>query len=392
MTSTLDMIGYSLVFPVLAPLLLNSKLAFFATDTPVEVRTTVLGALFAIFGVLQFFGASLIGALADHFGRYKAFLGSIGVSIFGYLLMALSVYWQDLTFLFVGRAITGLCSGNFALAQSATADLTDVHHRSKAFGVLSAVSGLGWVAGPWVGGKLANPEWLFGSGAFLFAAIAAILNLFVVLLFYTETWSRKEAHTGLLDTIKDLGLVFHHQKLRIILMTYLLFSTGWGFFLIFSPTFLVQRFSLTSSEIGDIFVYMSVVWFFVSMFLNKELIGRCSLRALILSGMVISFVGVLLFLLPETLWPYWIFIPIALTGGALAYVNLNSLLSLSASEKMQGRAMGAGGSMWAIAQIIAPLAAGVLAGWNMYSPLFVGALIILCAFIYFITKPRLPES
>lgn len=390
MTYTLDLVGYSIVFPVLAPLLLNHKLHFFSSDVPDIARTTMLGLMFAIFGITQLIGAPIAGALADHYGRYKIFLGSIGLSILGYLVMAISVYLQSLSLLFLGRAITGFCSGNFALAQSTAADLTDAKHRSKAFGILLGVGGLGFVAGPWIGGKLANPDWLFGSGAFIFATVAAIINFFVVQFFFVETWKRKEEHkkTSLLCTIKDMRTVFHQKTFRILLSTNLLFSIGWGFFLIFAPTFLVQRFTLTADKIGDIYAYQALIWFFTSMFLNKELAAKFSLRSLILFGTLLAAVGVALFVAPSTLWPYWLVIPIALFGGALSWVNQGAILSLEASDHMQGRVMGVNGSLWSIGQIIAPLAAGPLAGWNMYSPLMVGAVIIFFSYLYFLIAYR----
>jgi DHA1 family tetracycline resistance protein-like MFS transporter len=383
LTYTLDLVGFSIVFPVLAPLLLNPDLHFFQAGTSEIAKTSMLGFLFAAFGITQFFGAPVAGALADHYGRYRVFLATIALSFFGYVLMALSIYLQSIAWLMVGRMVTGFCSGNFSLAQSATADLTDTKHRSKAFGILIGAGGLGFVAGPWIGGKLANPEWLFGSGAFLFAAIAALINFFMIYFFFIETWKRKEAHVKLLSTFKDMRIVFHQKKLRTILTAYLIFSIGWSFFLMFSPTYLVQKFSLGSSEIGDIYAYMALIWFFVAMYLNKELIAKLSLRSLILSGALIASLGVALYIYPDTLWPYWFIIPVALLGGALSWVNLGTLLSVEASDAMQGRAMGVSGSMWSLGQIIAPLAAGPLAGWNIYSPLLAGAACILLCAIYF---------
>ncbi len=273
LTWTLDLVGYSIVFPVLAPMLLGSDFNFFDTGTAVATRTTVLGLLFAIFGVAQFFGGPLWGALADHYGRYKIFLGTIGISIVGYGIMAVSIFWQSLPWLFVGRILTGFSSGNQGLAQSAVADLTDAKDRSRAFGILMGVGGLGFVAGPWFGGELANPNWLFGSGAFIFAGVAAVINFLAVLFFFSESWKPKHGHAeaGLLKTFKDIRLVFHQKTLRVILTTFLLFSVGWAFFLVFSPTFLVQKFSMGSEMLGKVYAYMALVWFFVSMYLNKEL-------------------------------------------------------------------------------------------------------------------------
>lgn len=390
MTYALDLVGYSIVFPVLAPLLLNPHLHFFSPDVSELVKTTTLGLIYALFGIAQFIGAPLSGALADHFGRYKVFVWSIALSVLGYFIMAYSIYEEDLFWLFFGRALTGLCSGNFALAQSATADITKTESRSKAFGILLGVGGLGFVVGPWFGGKLANPDWLRGSGAFIFAGVAALINLIMVFFFFTETKKGKKDSTklDLLSTIKDIRLVFHVKTLRIILITQLLYLTGWAFYVIFSPTYLVQKFSLNSDKIGDFFAYMAIWWCFGSMYLNKELTGKFSIRQLSFVGMCIGGFSLVCFLLPGTLWPYWLILAINQIGGSLAWVNLGALLSVNASEDMQGRAMGVGGSMWSFGQIIAPLIAGPLAGWNMYAPITVGALCIFTAFIYFLIAFR----
>lgn len=388
MTYTLDLIGYSIVFPVLAPLLLNSELHFFEAGTSEWVRTTVLGLVYAFFGIAQLIGSPLNGALADHYGRYRVFLGTIGLSVIGYIVMAFSIYEQSLALLFIGRGITGLCSGNLSLAQSATADLTTPKNRSKAFGILLGVGGLGFVVGPWVGGKLANPDWLFGSGAFIFAAVASFINLVMVFFFFTETWKpqKKAIEVHLFSTIKDIRLVFHVKELRTILITQFFFLTGWAFFIVFSPTYLVQRFSLGSDRIGDFFAYMALWWTFSSIYLNKELLGKFSLKQLTLTGMLVGGISLIFFLTASSLWPYWIIFAFNQLGGALAWTNLGAMLSINASEDMQGRAMGVGGSMWSFGQIIAPLVAGPLAGLNMHLPLAVGALCIFAAFFYFIKK------
>lgn len=385
-TYTLDLVGYSIVFPVLAPLLLNPNLHYFPSDTPESVRTTMLGILFAAFGVSQFFGAPMTGALADHYGRYKVFLGSIGLSVIGYCVMAWGLYIQSISWLFVGRIFTGLCSGNCALAQSATADLTEIQHRSKAFGILLGVGGLGFIAGPWIGGKLANPLWLSGSGAFIFAAIAALINWVIVYFFFAETLRPSSAENFTFNAFKKMRLVFHEKNLRIILMTYLFFAIGWGLFLIFSPTFLVQRFALGSDKIGYLFAYMAMIRFFCSTFLNKELASKFSIRKLILMGNTTGAVGVLLFLTPGEPWAYWFIIPIALAGGALSWINLGAILSINAPESMQGRVLGVSGSIWSIAQIVAALVAGFLAGWNIYSSLLLGALFLILSFVYFLVR------
>ncbi len=385
MTFFLDMLGYSIAIPVLAPLLLDPQLHYFAPEATTTLRTTILGTLFALFGIAQLIGAPLIGTLADHYGRYRVFLGTIGINTVGYAILVFGVYEQSLFWLFVGRTVTGFGSGNFPLAQSATADLTETENRSKAFGILMGTGSFGWVVGPWFGGRLANPDWLFGSGAFLFAGIASALNLVIIFFFFVETWTKKEGHAAtLFQSFKDIALVFQNKALRILLITYLLFALGWGFYLIFAPTFLVQKFSLGPNMIGDIYAYLSLIVFFVMTVLNKELASYFSIRSLLNMGLFASGLSCILFILPNTLWLYWIIIPIWGFAGGICWTNLGAILSMRAPQNMQGRALGAGGSMWSIGQIVSPLLAGLLAGWNMYSPLALGSILLFFSFIFFL--------
>ncbi len=389
MTYFLDLVGYSIVFPVLAPLLLNPDLHFFSPEASTSLRTTILGVIFACFGVAQFIGAPITGTLADHYGRYKVFIGTIGIAIAGYVVLAFAVYMQSLPLLFLGRIVTGFCSGNFTLAQSATADITDEHNRSKAFGILMGTGAFGFVIGPWFGGKLANPDWLFGSGAFIFASVASAINLLLVIFFFVETAQKRPEHAGsLFQSFKDIQLVIRHKVLCKILATYLLFSVGWGFFLIFAPTFLVQKFDLGAGMIGDIYAYLAVIAFFVMTILNKELGAYFSVRTLLNFGLPLAAIGVALYIIPSTLWLYWIIIPMAGLGGGLCWTNLGALLSMRSPENMQGRALGAGGSMWSIGQIVSPLIAGPMAAWNLYSPLALGAILIFIAFLFFVSRYR----
>src|SRR5262245_11520234 len=111
---TMDLLGYSIVFPILALLLLNPQLHFFSVTTPEIVRTTFLGILFAVFGLAQFIAAPLIGTAADRWGRRNLFLFTIGVSVIGYFCMAIAIYYEELWILVLGRIITGLSSGNIS--------------------------------------------------------------------------------------------------------------------------------------------------------------------------------------------------------------------------------------------------------------------------------------
>lgn len=386
LTYLLDLLGYSIVFPILAPLLLDPNLHYFSPNASLTFKTTTLGCLFASFGITQFIGSPLNGALADHFGRYKIFILTISLSIIGYVICALGIYWESLTWLFAGRLLAGLCSGNIGLAQSAVADVSTDRGRAHAFGILLGSGSLGFIIGPVIGGKLANPNWMHGASAFVFGAAAALINLLFVIFFFHETLQTKVKKTALTvgTFFKDIISTFRHPKLAPILFTTLCFCMGWAFWIIFAPTFLVQYYQITPSLIGDFYGYNAVCWFLVTTFLNKELVARFSLRSLILPGLFITTIGVGLYPLMPGLWTYWFWIPITILGGAICWVNLGTLISHRASKQNQGKAMGASTAMWSLGQAIAPLIAGPLAGWSLYSPLLVGGGCVLVGFLFFL--------
>lgn len=390
LTYLLDLLGYSIVFPILAPLLLNPDLHYFSSTATLSLRTTLLGLLFASFGITQFLGAPINGALADHFGRKKIFLLTIFLSIFGYSLCAFGVYRESLTWLFTGRLLAGFCSGNIGLAQSTVADLTTEKTRSRAFGTLLGSGSLGFIIGPIIGGRLANPAWLHGAGAFLFGAVAACVNLLFILLFFKETLAidTKKAKLRIGQLFSDIISTFRHPKLRPVLITSMFFCLGWAFFLVFSPTFLVQRFHISSELIGDFFAYNALTWFLTTAFINKELAEKAPLKTLILIGLACATIGVFIYPLTPVLWSYWLIIPFVIFGGGLSFVNTGTLISVRADQTMQGKALGANGSMWSLGQAVAPIIAGPLAGWNIYSPLIVGSLFIFLGFFYFFFRYR----
>ncbi len=101
--------------------------------------------------------------------------------------------------------------GNLSVAQAAVADVTEPEKRTRNFGLIGAMFGLGFVLGPYIGGKLASPHvtllhigglkllttpsWFSAATPFWFAAILSVFNLLIVLTNFPETL--KNAQKGL---------------------------------------------------------------------------------------------------------------------------------------------------------------------------------------------------
>ncbi len=380
---TMDLLGYSIVFPILAPLLLNPQLAFFSPTASEIVRTSFLGMLFAVFGLAQFIAAPLIGTAADRWGRKALFLFTIGVSVLGYACMCLGVYQESLWILILGRVITGFSSGNISIAQSATADMTDPENRGKAFSLLMGIGSFGFIGGPVIGGMLAS---ISGAASFLFAALAALLNFLIIWIFFHETWKKPSAlhEHSYWDALKDIALLFRQKEVSWYLISFLFLLLGWGFFLTFFPTYLTQRFQWGPSQIGNLYAYMTLFWFLGATFINPALLKRFHADAIIRIGLPVAALGIALLMVPQTDWPIWLVSTVMPIGGSCAWIDLTALISTHSPSGLQGRALGVTASLWSLAQTVSPLAAGPMAGLNEHIPLMLGSSLVFLSFLLFL--------
>ncbi|WP_194821992.1 MFS transporter [Micromonospora sp. S-DT3-3-22] len=151
-TVVLDMLGLGLVVPVVPALL-----ADVAGDAAAAARWS--GLLGSVYGLLQFVVAPLLGRLADRYGRRPVLLGSVGCLGVDWLAHAASpAPWTLLLF----HALAGACAGTYTVVNAYLADVTAPGARARAYGLVGAASGLGFVAGPTVGGLL-GVVWLAGT-------------------------------------------------------------------------------------------------------------------------------------------------------------------------------------------------------------------------------------
>lgn len=164
-TVFLDMVGFGLIMPVL-PALIEDVGQMGLADA-----AYVGGWMFAAFSVAQFAFSPLVGNLSDRFGRRPLLL----LAIFGlgadYLFSALA---PTLFWLFVGRVIAGICGSSYVIANAYIADVTAPEDRARAFGMVGAAFGVGFVLGPAIGGLLGE---LGPRVPFYVAAAISVLNL-----------------------------------------------------------------------------------------------------------------------------------------------------------------------------------------------------------------------
>lgn len=163
-TVFIDMVGVGIVLPILPGLVRE------LIGGSVSQASYVLGLLFALYALCQFFFAPLIGALSDRFGRRPIIVVAlIGLGL-DYLILAFA---PNIGWLIFGRVMAGVLGATYSAATAYIADISPPEKRAENFGLIGMAFGFGFIAGPFIGGVLGE----YGLRLpFLAAAALALLN------------------------------------------------------------------------------------------------------------------------------------------------------------------------------------------------------------------------
>lgn len=165
-TVVLDVLALGMIIPVLPQLVTD----FMGGDR--AEAAAIYGVFATTWALMQFFFSPILGALSDRFGRRPVILlSNFGLGL-DYVLMALA---PTLSWLFVGRVISGITAASISTAYAYIADVTAPEKRAASYGMIGAAFGLGFVCGPALGGVLGglDPRLPFWISAGLSLANAA---------------------------------------------------------------------------------------------------------------------------------------------------------------------------------------------------------------------------
>ena len=395
-TIFLDMVGVGILIPVIPVLLADPASPHYLLPLGTDARTgyVLLGIMLALYSLGQFIAAPIIGQLSDKYGRKRLLMLSIAGTAIGQSLFALGVLTKSLGLLLVVRLLTGMSTGNIVVSQAAIADLTTPENRAKNFGLIGAAFGLGFIVGPFLGGKLADPSvvsWFNAATPFWFASALSVLNLMFVYFMFRETNTRMNLHTKLVwaKALHNIAHAFRTKELRHIFLTGFLFQSGFAFYVTFMNVFLFFRFGFNEGSIGNYFAYVGL-WIVFAQAVVTRLVSRKFKETQVLRNTIFtSGIAILaIFLSPEASWLYFI-VPFFAISMGLTQANLTGLLSRSATPSMQGQVLGINGSLSALANTIPPLIAGTIAAsFEPSAPLLIAAIIIILSGLYFVNHLR----
>ena len=405
-TVFIDLLGFGILIPVFPLLITDGPFRVTPDGWSFTQGMIMLGWLQAIYPFCMFIAAPILGQLSDRHGRRPVLALSIFGTAIGYVLFAIGISTGNLPLLFAARGLDGLTGGNLAVAQAAIGDISTHENRAKNFGYMGAAFGMGFIVGPYLGGKLSSPSvsfyglfdtphWFGATTPFWFAAVLALLNCTAVLTTFPETIKEK-FHGGKIRLGQSLNNVvngFKSDRLRVILLSSFLFSAGFTFFTTFFGVYLRNKFSFSSSKIGD---YFAIVGLCIA--LSQGLVvGRVAKKLVDYKVLKFSMFGtgammLVYFLTPTSSSMYlYMVIPFFSMFNGLCMANTSSLISRSAEMGKQGEAMGIYASVSSLSQVPAAVLVGyITTSITSSQPLIVASMCIGLAGLSFVLlfKPK----
>lgn len=367
-------IGFSIIAPVV-PFLVQPY-----TSNPGE-QAIVVTLLTSVYAVCVFFAAPVFGALSDKYGRRPLLLVCLLGSAIGYLVFGIG---GALWVLFAGRIIEGITGGSISIIFAYFADIIPPEQRTKYFGWVSAVAGVGTIIGPTLGGLLAK----FGySVPMYFGAIITLLNVVYGLFFMPESLDKnnrlKEITFVRLNPFTQLVNVLSMKDLkRLFISALLLWIPNGSLQAIFSQ-FIIDTFNWEPALIGLMFSIMGFQDIISQGFIMPKLLIKLSDKQIAILGMVSEIIGYSLIAASALFSFYPLFIAgmfIFGFGDSIFGPSFNGMLSKSIDSSEQGRIQGSSQSIQALARMIGPIVGGqIYVSLGHAAPAFMGMILIAAA-------------
>src|SRR5438132_2453736 len=351
-TVTLDVLAMGLIIPVLPKLILD----FLGGEMTDAAKWTARFAV--VFALMQFLFSPWLGVLSDRFGRRPIILlSNLGLGL-DYIVMAMA---PTLSWLFLGRIISGITTSSIPTAMAYIADVTPKEKRAGAFGMIGVAFGLGFILGPGIGGPLGDidvrlPFWV--------AAGFSLANWLYGCFFVPESLRqehRKEVTLRRANPIGSLVLLRSHSELLKLATLQFLAYVSHEVFVIWA-LYAIYRYEWSSGMIGASLAIVGIFTAAISGGLTGRIVGWLGERRTLYIGQFFGAVGMLIAGLARTSAVYIASIPI-ISMWNISFPAAQGMMTHRVSEREQGELQGAIQSLRSIAFVIGPFLFSGIFAW-----------------------------
>jgi DHA1 family tetracycline resistance protein-like MFS transporter len=343
-TILLDTLALGLVIPVL-PKLVES---FVDNDTASAAR--IFGLFGTAWAAMQFFFSPILGGLSDRFGRRPVvLLSNFGLAL-DYVLMALA---PSLTWLFVGRVISGITSASISTSFAYIADITPPERRAAVFGKVGAAFGAGFVLGPALGGLLGGmdprlPFWV--------AAGLSFANTLYGLLILPESLPRDRRSPLRWRSANPLGSLHLLRSDRVLAGLSVVNFFAQLAHVVLPSTFVLYatyRYGWDAATVGLTLAMVGICAMAVQGAAIGPIVKRFGERRALLLGLGCGAAGFLIFAVAPTGPLSWLGIPVMALWG-VSGAAIQALMTQSVAPDQQGQLQGATSSVQSVSQLVGP--------------------------------------
>lgn len=365
----IDLVGFGIIIPLLP---------FFGEHF--AASPAMIGLLMASYSLTQFIAAPFWGRVSDRIGRRPVLLITLAGAAASYVLLGFS---NSLWMLFLARGLGGFMAGNISAAFAYVADITTPENRTKGMGVIGAAFGLGFIAGPAIGGILAGPDPLNADYQTPSLAAAALSCVALTMAFFMLKESLSEE---IRIRIAAMPAKNRRQQFRDALATP---GVGLLIGLSFLATFVFagmettfamwseRRMGWGPQQNGYLFAFVGIIAAMIQGGLVGKLAKHFGERNLVIQGAAALALGMLLIPFTSSLATLLGAMVIVAYGFSVITPSLNSLISLQVGAGQQGGVMGVGRSATTMARVIGPAWAGLMFSLlGMDWPYFGGAVVM----------------
>jgi multidrug resistance protein len=336
LTIFVNLVGFGIIIPLLP---------FYAETF--GASPLVIGLLFAVFSLCQLIAAPALGDLSDRYGRRPILVFSLAGTVVSFVMLALA---HSVMMLFAARIVDGLSGGNISTARAYVADVTEPKDRARAYGLIGAAFGLGFILGPALSGVLSGISYTAPIWA---AAGLTIIATVMAWLWLPETVHRARAGTG--NPFGYLPDLMRRPAVRQILTIDFLY---WAAFATFQTTFslfVARRFGFGVAKTGYFFAGFGILGAVIQGGFIRHIVKRLGDKPTFQLGLGFTIVGLVSAALAQSVALFALaLVPLAF-GIGFGHPTMSSLVSLVSRGDEQGRVQGAASAVESLGRTIGPI-------------------------------------